>query len=330
MSITWISQLPFRRRQTLYKVIIMNKPPERSIFPNLQCQVFFWPHRGRANANERFCLLQTLFVPFQHIWYIPVHDIPLLIPNSPISCKPCCSTAEYTQLLLQLDLGNRSGFPLCSCSIPAQTQLGLMFDPLISVLSVWAYQPVQQPQSILNNLTCRKRAKFLKNRKDVWMSHSTAQPRKSFSPVTEWFGQEGTVKTIQCTPVAVQREENSSGKIFSCLSWVMVSHFNSDFVTWPVILKKLTLRERNITVLGWEEVFTRTALRAQKRCIFHLCEKKKWKRNLLRTAWPCWRKGLLCFPTGAWNRQKWKLVTKGTAKNTPSSLELRVVCPHRN
>lgn len=330
MSITWISQLLFRRRQMLYKVIIMNKPPERSIFPNLQCQGFFWPHRVRANANERFCFLQTLFVPFQHTWYIPVHDIPLLTPNSPTSCKPCCSTAEYTQLLLQLDLGNRSGFPLFPCSIPAQTQLRLMFAPLISVLSVWAYQPVQQPQTILKNFTWGKLAKFLKNRKDLWMSHSTAQPRKSFSPVTEWFGQEGTVKTIQGAHSAVQREENSSGKIFSCLSWVMVSHVYSDLATWPAILKKLTLRERNITVLRWGEVFTRIALRAQKTLYFpFMWKKKKWKRNL-RTAWPCWRKGLLCFPTGAWNTQKWKLMTKGTAKNTPSSLELRVVCPHCN
>lgn len=191
MSITWISQLLFWRRQTLYKVIIMNKPPERSIFSNLQCQGFFWPHRVRANANERFCFLQTLFVPFQHTWYIPVHDIPLLIPNSPTSCKPCCSTAEYTQLLLQLDLRNRSGFPLFPCSIPAQTQLGLMFAPLTSVLSVWAYQPVQQPQTILKNFTWRKTAKFLKNRKDLWMSHSTAQPRKSFTQSQNGLGRKG-------------------------------------------------------------------------------------------------------------------------------------------
>lgn len=91
-------------------------------------------------------------------------------------------------------------------------------------------------------------------------------------------------------------------------------------------------RERNTTVLGWEELFTRIAPSAQKCCIFHLCGEKKneVRKILLRTAWPCWRKGLLCFPTGAWNRQKWKLMTKGTAKNTPSSLDLRVVCPHCN
>lgn len=275
MSITWISQLLFWRRQTLYKVIIMNKPPERSIFPNLQCQGFFWPHRVRANANERFCFLQTLFVPFQHTWYIPVHDIPLLIPNSPTSCKPCCSTAEYTQLLLQLDLGNRSGFPLFPCSIPAQTQLGLMFAPLTSVLSVWAYQPVQQPQTILKNFTWRKTAKFFKNRKDLWMSRSTAQPWKRFSPVTEWFGQEGTVKTIPCAHSAVQREENSSGKIFSCLSWVMVSHVNSDLATWPAILKKLTLKRKKHHSFEMGRSIHQNSSKSSKNAVFSIYVKKK-------------------------------------------------------
>lgn len=113
----------------------------------------------------------------------------------------------------------------------------------------------------------------------------------------EWFGQEGTVKTIPCAHSAVQREENSSGKIFSCLSWVMVSHVNSDLATWPAILKKLTLRERNITVLRWGEVFTRIALRAQKTLYFPFMWKKRSEKEISSEQRdPAGEKGCCVFP----------------------------------
>lgn len=118
------------------------------------------------NENETFCFLQTLY-----------HS------NTPGTFL-CMTFPSASQI--HPSAANLAGLQL--------NTLNYCCRSLISVLSIWASQPVQQPQGILKDFTWTKPAKFLKKRKALWMSHGTAQPRKSFSPVTRMVWAERNLK----------------------------------------------------------------------------------------------------------------------------------------
>lgn len=108
----------------------------------------------------------------------------------------------------------------------------------------------------------------------MWTSHSTAQPKKSFSPVTRWFGQKGTLKTIQSAHFAVQTEENSSGKIFSCL--IMSDGFS--FQLSPRHLgsnpQKADTRRGKHHSVGMGRSIHQNSCKSSKTLHLHLCGKK--------------------------------------------------------
>lgn len=261
----WISQLLFWRRQMFYKVIIINKPLERFIFPDLQCQGFFSDPTGWEQMKMR----SSCFLPFQHTWSLP----PLFIPNSPTGCTPW-STAEHTQFLLQLDLANRSGFPLFSAPFQPILCWGWYLLPLF--LLYQNNQPIQQIQAILENFTWTKPAKFLKNQEN-----SLKSTKEKLQPGPRMVWAERDLKDLPVCPFySSHRREFIRDKKNTQLL-IMSDGFSFQLRACHLASNpEKADRERNTTVLGWEELFTRIAPSAQKCCIFHLCgEKKKWSEK---------------------------------------------------
>lgn len=137
----WISQLLFWRRQMFYKVIIINKPLERFIFPDLQCQGFFLTPQGESKWKWKVHVFHHSNTPGP---FLPFSS-QILPPAAPLGLQlntlnSCCSLTWQTGVAFLYFLLHSSPFfagaDICSpyfCCIRTTNQYS-KFKPFWRIL----------------------------------------------------------------------------------------------------------------------------------------------------------------------------------------------------
>lgn len=260
----WISQLLFWMRQMFYKVIIINKPLERFIFPDLQCQGFFLTPQGESKWKWKFLFFT-----------IPTH----LVPSSPFHPKfshqlhPLVYSWTHS-ILAAAWPGKQEWLSFIFCSIPAHSLLGLIFAPLISVVS-------EQPTNTVNSSHSEEFYLDETSKIPQNQENSLKSTKEKLQPGPRMVWAERDLKDLPVCPFySSHRREFIRDKKNTQLL-IMSDGFSFQLRACHLASNpEKADRERNTTVLGWEELFTRIAPSAQKCCIFHLCgEKKKWSEK---------------------------------------------------